>query len=90
MLGVQDDFTIAAKDALIQRSSSSLVSVDPKYTFDITAPAGNVVAPSDLVCGLAGCTTTLVRTTLSDVSLTRSHSKDRAGWTRGGGFERVP
>ncbi|MGK6325240.1 outer membrane protein [Sphingomonas sp. DT-51] len=89
VLGVQGDINIAASDELRQRNAASNVNLDPKYSFDLTARAGYVVAPGTLLYVRGGYANERVRTTVAAASSTTTDASNRDGWTVGGGVERV-
>lgn len=89
VLGVEGDFNIAASDSLRQRTATSSVTLDPRYSFDLTARAGYVVAPQTLLYVRGGYANERIRTAISDATGSRENYGNRDGWTVGGGLERV-
>jgi outer membrane immunogenic protein len=78
-----------ASDGKIQSTvAGSNYSVDPKYSFDLTARAGYLVNPQTLLYVRGGYTNARVRTTITDADGIQSASDNRDGWLAGAGVER--
>lgn len=79
-----------ASDGTVQSTvSGANYSVDPKYSFDVTARAGYLVNPKTLVYARGGYTNARVRTTVTTPMGVSTASNSRDGWVVGGGVERV-
>jgi outer membrane immunogenic protein len=89
VLGAEGAINFGTSDAVSGRSGSSLYSIDPRRSIDLTARAGYLVTPSTLVYARGGYTNDRVRTTITTAAASTIASEDRDGWLVGGGVERA-
>lgn len=87
VLGVEGGFSIAASDRLGPKGTDA-ATIDPNYSFDLSARAGYVVGEKNLVYVRGGYANTRadVSRTLANVTTTGKQTFD--GWFAGGGVER--
>ena len=79
-----------ASDAQVQSNvGGTNYSVDPKYSFDVSARAGYLVNPQTLVYARGGYTNARVRTTITNAAGIQSASKNEDGWLVGAGVEHM-
>ena len=86
VLGVEGGFSVAASDRL-GPSGSNAATIDPNYSFDLSARAGYLVGEKNLVYVRGGYANTRadVSRTLANVTTTGKQTFD--GWFAGGGVE---
>lgn len=88
VIGAEAGFSGAFDDDVRAQSAGGSVTIDPRYSFDLTARAGYLVNDKTLAYVRGGYANARVRTTLvSDDSTTRA-SDNLDGWLVGGGVER--
>ena len=89
VIGAEAGFSGAVDDEIRGLSGGNSLTIDPRYSFDLSARAGYLVDDQTLAYVRGGYANTRVRTTLvSDAgSLTASDNLD--GWLVGGGVERA-
>ena len=79
-----------ASDAKTQSAVGGInYSVEPKYSFDITARAGYLVTPQTLLYVRGGYASARVRTTITNAAAIQSASDTEDGWLAGAGVERA-
>jgi outer membrane immunogenic protein len=88
VIGAEASLDFASDDELQTSSAGTTFSVDPKYSFDLTARAGFLVAPATLVYARGGYTNARVRTTVAGPIGSQSDSDNQDGWLLGAGIER--
>ncbi|SMQ63609.1 outer membrane immunogenic protein [Altererythrobacter xiamenensis] len=89
VIGAEAGFSGAFDDELRAQSAGGSVTIDPRYSFDLSARAGYLVNDKTLVYVRGGYANSRVRTTLvSDDGTTRA-SDNLDGWLVGGGVERA-
>lgn len=87
--GVEGSFNFNTKDNLRTTTAATDVTIDPKYSFDITARAGYLVNPRTLVYVRGGYANERFRTTLAEAGGSASIAQNRDGWLVGAGVERI-
>jgi len=87
VIGVEAGFSGAVDDQVRARSAGNALTVDPRYSFDLTARAGYLVSDKALVYVRGGYANTRVRTTLETPGGGVRRSDDLDGWVAGGGIE---
>lgn len=89
VIGAEAGFSGAFDDEVRAHSDGTALTIDPRYSFDLTARAGYLVNDKTLIYVRGGYANARVRTTLvSDEGTTRV-SDNLDGWLVGGGVERV-
>jgi len=89
VIGAEAGFSGTADDKLRAQSGGSAITVDPRYSFDLSARAGYLVDDRTLVYLRGGYANLRVRTTLSGADETLRASDNLDGWLVGGGVERA-
>ncbi|MBO9574477.1 MAG: porin family protein [Sphingobium sp.] len=87
ILGVEGGFSLAASDK-IGPAGSNAATIDPDYSFDLSARAGYVVGEKNLVYVRGGYANTRADVTRTVASVTTSDKQTFDGWFAGGGVER--
>lgn len=88
VVGVEGGMDFSADDEVETTTGLGLVSVDPKWSLDLTARAGYLVNPTTLAYVRGGYTNARVDTTLTNASMELSEEENRDGWLVGAGVER--
>lgn len=89
VLGGEAGMDFASDDIAQTTVAGTNYSVDPKYSFDLTARAGYLADPQTLIYARGGYTNARIRTTVTNgAGITRA-SDNQDGWTVGGGVERM-
>ena len=89
VLGAEGGVDLASDNEVTSSAGGTSYSVDPKYSFDLTARAGYLVNPQTLIYARGGYTGARVRTTVTTPAGVSSASDSQDGWVVGGGVERV-
>src|SRR5579864_5827543 len=89
VVGAEGGLDFASDDKVQSTIGGSNYSVDPKYSFDLTARAGYLVKPQTLLYVRVGYTNARVRTTITTPGGIQSSSDARDGWLVGAGVERA-
>jgi len=87
VLGLEGGFSLAASDR-IGPSGPDNASIDPHYSFDVSARAGYVVGEQNLLYVRGGYANTRARLTRDVGAGTFSDNRTYDGWFVGGGVER--
>jgi outer membrane immunogenic protein len=89
VVGAEAGLDFATDDEVQNNVAGSSYSIDPKYSFDVTARAGYLVTRQTLLYVRGGYTNARLRATIvdSDGSF-ESASNSNDGWLVGGGVER--
>lgn len=87
VIGLEGSFDFASDDKLHGTSSASAFTLDPQYSFDLTARAGYLVTPETLVYVRSGYTNARIKTTITDSVGAHSETGNQDGWLVGGGVE---
>lgn len=88
VIGAEAGFTLAADDTVRATSAGRPLSIDPRYSFDLSARAGYLVTDKALVYVLGGYANSRVRTTFGPATGAPVVTSDNLdGWQVGGGLE---
>jgi outer membrane immunogenic protein len=88
VVGAEAGVDLASDDEVQASSAGTNYSVDPKYSFDVTARAGYLVDPKTLLYVRGGYTNARVRATVVNGTAIESASRSQDGWLAGAGVER--
>ena len=88
VVGAEGGIDFGSDDTVQSNVAGSNYSIDPKYSFDLTARAGFLVNPQTLLYVRGGYTNARVRTTITDAAGIQSASDSQDGWLAGAGVER--
>jgi outer membrane immunogenic protein len=88
VIGAEAGLDFASDDETQASVGGTTYSVDPKYSFDVTARAGFLATPETLVYARGGYTNARVRTSLASLAGVESDSDNQDGWLAGAGVER--
>ncbi|WP_417612492.1 outer membrane protein [Parasphingorhabdus sp.] len=89
VIGAEAGFSGAFDDEVRAQTSGDLVTIDPRYSIDLTVRAGYLVNDKTLTYVRGGYANTRVRTTLVSDDATSHASDNLDGWLVGGGVERT-
>lgn len=89
VIGAEAGIQAGTDDSIVRSNGAGRVTIDPRYSFDLTARAGYLLTDNMLVYARGGYTNARVRTSIDDVAGIRSASSHRDGWLVGGGIERA-
>jgi outer membrane immunogenic protein len=87
VIGAEAGFSAAADDQNRAASAGKSLTIDPRYSFDLSARAGYLVTDKALVYVRGGYANTRVRTTLDGLTGPVTASDNLDGWQVGGGLE---
>lgn len=87
VVGAEAGFSAAVDDQNRAASAGKSLTVDPRYSFDLSARAGYLVTDKALVYVRGGYANTRVRTTLDGLTGPVTASDNLDGWQVGGGVE---
>lgn len=87
VLGAEAGFSIALDDSSAGRSAGNQITLDERYSFDLTARAGYLVTDDVLIYARGGYANSRVRTEIEQAGGIASRSDNRDGWLVGGGAE---
>lgn len=88
VVGAEAGLNFASDDEVQASAAGNNYSIDPKYSFDLTARAGYLVNPQTLIYVRGGYTNARVHTTVTNAAGIRSASDNEDGWLAGAGVER--
>ena len=88
VVGAEAGLDFASDDEFQNSAGGKTYTVDPKYSYDLTARAGYLVTPDMLIYARGGYTNARVRTTVTNASAISSNSSNQDGWLVGAGVER--
>jgi len=88
VVGAEAGVDLASDDEVQASLAGTNYSVDPKYSFDVTARAGYLVDPKTLLYVRGGYTNARVRATIVNGTAIESASRSEDGWLAGAGVER--
>ena len=88
VVGAEAGLDFASDDEIQNSVAGSNYSVDPKYSFDVSARVGYLVNPQTLLYVRGGYTNARVRTTITNPAGIQSASDNQDGWLAGAGVER--
>lgn len=89
VIGAEAGVSAAFDGELRGLSDGNPLTVDPRYSFDLTTRAGYLVNDKTLVYVRGGYANTRVRTSLASASGVLTSSDNLDGWLVGGGVERA-
>lgn len=89
VIGAEAGIQAGIDDSIVRNSSVGLATIDPRYSFDLTARAGYLVNDKTLAYVRGGYSNARTRTTIDDAVGIRAASGHRDGWIVGGGVERA-
>lgn len=87
VIGAEVGFSAAVDDQNRAASAGKSLTIDPRYSFDLSARAGYLVTDKALVYVRGGYANTRVRTTLDGLTGPVTASDNLDGWQVGGGLE---
>lgn len=87
VIGAEAGFSFALDDSSSGRSTGNRITLDERYSFDLTARAGYLVTEDVLIYARGGYANSRVRTELEQVSGIVTRSDNRDGWLVGGGAD---
>lgn len=87
VIGAEAGFSATVDDRVSATSAGQALTIDPRYSFDLSARAGYLVTDKALVYVRGGYANNRVRTTLAAATGTVSASDNLDGWQVGGGVE---
>ena len=91
VVGAEAGLDFASDDEVQSSIAGISYSVDPKYSFDLTARAGYLANPQTLVYARGGYTNARIRTTITDVAGNRARAAARTdGWSARASSARLP
>lgn len=88
VLGAEAGINLGTSDTVSGGSLSGPVTIDPKWSYDLTARAGYLVTPKTLVYARGGYANDRVRITDDALTGPVIATENREGWLIGGGVER--
>lgn len=88
VVGVEGGLDFANDDEIKNTVTGDKYTINPKYSFDLTARAGYLVNPNTLVYARGGYTNARMKTTIDSAVATTSATDNRDGWLVGAGVER--
>ena len=89
VIGAEAAFSGTVDDKVRAQSGGNAFTIDPRYSFDLSARAGYLVDDKTLVYLRGGYANLRVRTTLSGEEGPQQASDNLDGWLVGGGVERA-
>ncbi|WP_120075942.1 outer membrane protein [Aurantiacibacter odishensis] len=89
VIGAEAGFSGAFDDEIRAQSDGAAITIDPRYSFDLTARAGYLVNDKTLIYVRGGYANSRVRTALVTDDATTRVSDNLDGWLVGGGVERA-
>ena len=87
VIGAEAGFTATVDDRIRTASAGNGLTIDPRYSFDLTARAGYLVTDKALVYVRGGYANNRVRTSLDTGTGVLRDSDNLDGWLVGGGLE---
>lgn len=87
VLGAEAGFSIALDDSSAGRSAGNQITLDERYSFDLTGRAGYLVTDDVLIYARGGYANSRVRTEIEQAGSIATRSDNRDGWLVGGGAE---
>lgn len=87
VLGAEAGFSVALDDSSAGLSAGNRVTLDERYSFDLTARAGYLVTDDVLIYARGGYANSRVRTEIEQAGSIATRSDNRDGWLVGGGAE---
>jgi outer membrane immunogenic protein len=87
IIGAEAGFSAAVDDQTRAASAGKSLTIDPRYSFDLSARAGYLVTEKALVYVRGGYANSRVRTALDGLNGPVTASSNLDGWQLGGGIE---
>ncbi len=87
VIGAEAGFSASVDDQTRAASAGKSLTIDPRYSFDLSARAGYLVTDKALVYVRGGYANASVRTTLDGLTGPVTASRNLDGWQVGGGLE---
>jgi outer membrane immunogenic protein len=87
IIGAEAGFSAAVDDQVRAASAGKSLTIDPRYSFDLSARAGYLVTDKALVYVRGSYANTRVRTVLDGLTGPVTASDNLDGWQAGGGIE---
>lgn len=87
VIGAEAGFSATVDDKTLAASAGKSLTIDPRYSFDVSARAGYLVNDKALVYVRGGYANTRVRTALDGLTGPVTSSDNLDGWQVGGGLE---
>ena len=87
VIGAEAGFSATVDDQIRAASAGKSLTIDPRYSFDLSARAGYLVTDQALVYVRGGYANNRVRTTLDGLTGPVTASDNLDGWQLGGGVE---
>lgn len=87
VIGAEAGFSVAVDDQVRAASAGKSLTIDPRYSFDLSARAGYLLTDKALVYVRGGYANTRVRTELVGLNGPVTSSDNLDGWQVGGGVE---
>lgn len=87
VIGAEASFSSSVDDQNRTASAGKSLTIDPRYSFDLSARAGYLVTEKALIYVRGGYANTRVRTTLDGLTGPVTASDNLEGWQVGGGLE---
>lgn len=87
VIGAEAAFSATVDDRIRAASAGKSLTIDPRYSFDLSARAGYLVTDQTLVYVRSGYANNRVRTTLDGLTGPVIASDNLGGWQLGGGVE---
>lgn len=87
VIGAEAGFSATVHDQIRAASAGKSLTIDPRYSFDLSARAGYLVTDQALVYVRGGYANNRVRTTLDGLTGPVTASDNLDGWQLGGGVE---
>lgn len=87
VIGAEAGFSATVNDEIRATSAAQALTIDPRYSFDLSARAGYLVTDKALVYVRGGYANNRVRTTLATAGGAVRASDSLDGWQVGGGLE---
>lgn len=87
VLGAEAGLDVTTDDEVQATAAGANYSIDPKYSFDVTARAGYRLEPKTLLYIRGGYTNVRTRATVANGTFNESASRSESGWLAGGGVE---
>jgi outer membrane immunogenic protein len=88
VIGAEAGIDFGSDDETLASVAGNTITIDPKYSIDLTARTGYLVTPETLIYVRGGYANARTRTTLVNSAGLRGDSGNADGWVVGGGVER--
>jgi len=88
VVGGEAGFSASTSDELTGSSAAGTITIDPRWSFDLSARAGYLINPKTLAYVRGGYANERIRTSVTGTGATALVDENRDGWMVGGGIER--